>query len=282
MLSSLLISSRNELLHLSSSISSFLRLLALTNDNVLFFCANKEELNLQSRKRRWKSHSSLISLGLWLALQNLYSSVKADGLGNYWKNRTVRLNSRFLSEMGRLFESNGGRIRCWLCWVSFFYFVRTFLQQNFPSKSPTFRLVKLLAETFLWGWNRGVKWFDESKQVIHQLSTNYLLWIISNTHYPNLVYRNLSKASLDSAFDVIVTFVELGIKKLDCRIFEHAASRLGAKTGDCIYVGIIQKRITKEPLALEWRWCSQIEMANIRISPGIASTDWRNWSHGWL
>ena len=119
----------------------------------------------------------------------------------------------------------------------FFDFVRTFLRKNFPSKSPTFRLVKLLAETFLWEWNRGVKWFDESKQVIHQLSTNYLLGIISNTHYPDLVYRNLAKASLDSAFDVIVTSVEFGIKKPDCRIFEHAASRLGVKTRDCIYVG---------------------------------------------
>lgn len=37
--------------------------------------------------------------------------------------------------------------------------------------------------------------------------------------------------------DVIVTSVEFGIKKPDRRIFEHAASLLGVKTRDCIYVG---------------------------------------------
>lgn len=119
----------------------------------------------------------------------------------------------------------------------FFDFVRTFLRQNFASKSPTFRFVKSLAETFLWEWNQGVKWFDESKQVIQQLSTNYRLGIISNTHYPDLVYRNLAKESLDSAFDVVVTSVEFGIKKPDSRIYEYTASRMGVKTRDCIYVG---------------------------------------------
>ena len=119
----------------------------------------------------------------------------------------------------------------------FFDFVRTFLKENFPSKSPTFRLVKLLAETFLWEWNQGVKLFDESTQVIHQLSRNYRLGLISNTHYPDLVYRNLAKARLNSAFDVIVTSVDFGIKKPDRRIFKHAASLLGVKTRDCIYIG---------------------------------------------
>ena len=119
----------------------------------------------------------------------------------------------------------------------FFNFVRTFLNENFPSKSSTFRLVKLLAETFLWDWNRGVKLFDESTQVIHQLTTDYRLGLISNTHYPDLIYRNLAKARLNSAFDVIVTSVEFGIKKPDPRIFEHAASLLGVKTRDCIYIG---------------------------------------------
>lgn len=119
----------------------------------------------------------------------------------------------------------------------FFGFVRTFLNEKFPSKSPTFRLVKLLAETFLWEWNQGVKLFDESTKVIHHLSTNYRLGLISNTHYPDLIYRNLAKARLNSAFDVTVTSVEFGIKKPDPRIFEHAVSLLGVKTRDCIYVG---------------------------------------------
>jgi putative hydrolase of the HAD superfamily len=119
----------------------------------------------------------------------------------------------------------------------FFHFVKTFLRQNFPSKSPTFRFVKSLAEAFLWEWNQGVKWFDESKQVIQQLSTNYQLGIISNTHYSDLVYRNLAKARLNGAFDVIVTSVDFGIKKPDYRIFKHAASLLGVKTRDCIYIG---------------------------------------------
>ena len=119
----------------------------------------------------------------------------------------------------------------------FFDFVRAFLYENFPSKSHTFPFVKLLGETFLWEWNQGVKFFDESTKVVHRLSTNYRLGLISNTHYSDLVYRNLAKARLVSAFDVIVTSVEFGIKKPDRRIFEHTASLLGVNTGDCIYVG---------------------------------------------
>jgi len=119
----------------------------------------------------------------------------------------------------------------------FFDFVRTFLQEIFPSAPTMFRSVKQVAETFLWEWNQGVKWFDETKKVIHQLSTNYRLGIISNTHYSDLIHWNLDKASLDNTFDVIVTSVDFGIKKPDPRIFKHAASLLGVKARDCIYVG---------------------------------------------
>jgi HAD superfamily hydrolase (TIGR01549 family) len=119
----------------------------------------------------------------------------------------------------------------------FFDFVKAFLQKNFPNKSPTFSLVKQLAETFLWEWNQGVWFFDESKQVIRQLSINCRIGLISKTHYPDLVYRNLAKAGINDAFDAIITSVEFGIKKPDHRIFEHAAFRLCVKTGDCLYVG---------------------------------------------
>ena len=119
----------------------------------------------------------------------------------------------------------------------FFDFVKTFLKEIFPSKSTSSRIIELFAETFLWEWNQGVKLFDETKQVIHKLSTNYRLGIISNTHYPNLVYRNLAKAQLNSMFEVVVTSVEFGIMKPDPRIFEHAASLLSVETRDCIFVG---------------------------------------------
>ncbi len=119
----------------------------------------------------------------------------------------------------------------------FFDFVKNFLRENFPSKPPTSSFVKLLAETFLWEWNRGVKPFDESTRVIKQLSKSHRLGLISNTHYPSLVYQNLAKAGLNNSFEVIVTSVEFGIKKPDRRIFEHAASLMGIKTGSCIYVG---------------------------------------------
>lgn len=119
----------------------------------------------------------------------------------------------------------------------FFDFVKNFLRENFPSKPYTSNFVKLLAETFLWEWNRGVKPYNESRTVICKLSKNHRLGLISNTHYPSLVYQNLAKTRLDNFFDVVVTSVEFGIKKPDRRIFEHAARLMGVKTGNCIYVG---------------------------------------------
>lgn len=119
----------------------------------------------------------------------------------------------------------------------FFDFVRTFLKENFPSKSPSSHFVKLLAETFLRDWNRGVELFDETTQVIHQLSRNHQLGLISNTHYADLVYQNLTKGRLNDLFEVVITSVEFGIKKPDRRIFERATSLLDVETEDCVYVG---------------------------------------------
>ena len=158
----------------------------------------------------------------WQLLEKYGYKIESEVFKRNWEDCWNRMEA----------ESNGDCVE-----FHFFDFVRKFLNENFPHKSPTLRHVKLLAETFLWEWNRGVKFFEENTQVIHQLSTNYRLALISNTNYPDLVYRNLAKARLNSVFDVIVTSVEFGIKKPDPMVFEHAACLLGVKTRDCIYVG---------------------------------------------
>jgi len=158
----------------------------------------------------------------WHLLKKYDYEIEFEGFKRNWEQCLRRMEA----------ESNSNFVE-----FHFFKFVRAFLKENFPSKSPKFRFVKLLAETFLWDWNRGVKLFDESAQVIHKLLTTYRLGLISNTHYPDLIYRNLSKAGFSNAFDLIITSVEFGIKKPDRRIFERTASLLGVETRDCIYVG---------------------------------------------
>ncbi|MGQ9507612.1 MAG: HAD family hydrolase [Candidatus Bathycorpusculaceae bacterium] len=158
----------------------------------------------------------------WLLLKKYGYEIELDVFKKNWESCLNRMEE----------ESNVSCVE-----FHFFDFVRAFLRENFPSKPASFRFVKLLAETFLWEWNQGVKWFNESKRVIQKLSKNHRLGIISNTHYSNLISWNLTKAGLTNAFNVIVTSVEYGLKKPDHRIFEYAASQLHVKPRDCVYVG---------------------------------------------
>lgn len=74
---------------------------------------------------------------------------------------------------------------------------------------------------------------------IHQflLEQRYKLIIISNTHYPSLIHRNLDAMGITDYFNLVVTSVEHGIRKPDARIFQDTLKQLSVSADKVVYVG---------------------------------------------
>jgi putative hydrolase of the HAD superfamily len=86
-------------------------------------------------------------------------------------------------------------------------------------------------------WNRGTLYFDGIAAFIAELAGRYRLSIISNTHYPALIHRNLAAMGIAGHFAQVVTSVEVGIRKPHPAIFGQALRALGLDAGAALYVG---------------------------------------------
>jgi putative hydrolase of the HAD superfamily len=86
-------------------------------------------------------------------------------------------------------------------------------------------------------WNRGTLYFDGIAAFIAELASRYRLSIISNTHYPALIQRNLAAMGIAGHFAQVVTSVEVGIRKPHPAIFGQALRALDLEPGAALYVG---------------------------------------------
>jgi putative hydrolase of the HAD superfamily len=113
---------------------------------------------------------------------------------------------------------------------------RAFFTECFGKDAPQ-HVVERFAESFVTEWNRGTVHYSEIASFIERLSRRYRLSIISNTHYPSLITRNLDAMGITRYFARVVTSVELGVRKPDPRIFHHALKQLGIAPTDALYIG---------------------------------------------
>lgn len=86
-------------------------------------------------------------------------------------------------------------------------------------------------------WNSGTKFLDGMKDFIEDLGSRYSLSIISNTHCPQVVQRNIQVMKLEGKFDHVVTSIEFGKRKPHPSIFEHTLKLLNARADKSIFVG---------------------------------------------
>lgn len=73
--------------------------------------------------------------------------------------------------------------------------------------------------------------------LLKRLSTHYRLALISNTHYPPMVYSLLDGMALTGLFEVITLSVELGRAKPHPLIFEQTLEKLALTAAQAIYIG---------------------------------------------
>lgn len=113
---------------------------------------------------------------------------------------------------------------------------RAFFTECFGKEAPD-HVVERFAQSFVTEWNRGTVFYPEIIPLIERLSCRYRLSIISNTHHAPLITRNLDAMGITSYFATIVTSVEVGIRKPNPRIVQHALSELGIAPAEALYIG---------------------------------------------
>jgi putative hydrolase of the HAD superfamily len=87
------------------------------------------------------------------------------------------------------------------------------------------------------GWLAGVSPVPGASGLLKRLSKHYRLALISNTHYPPVVYTILDQMALTDLFEQVTLSVEVGRAKPHPLIFEHTLQRLGLTPDQAFYVG---------------------------------------------
>jgi putative hydrolase of the HAD superfamily len=112
---------------------------------------------------------------------------------------------------------------------------RLFFDKHFGAVSDS--VMDTFIETYISEWNRGIILYPEMKSFLNRLRKNYKLSVISNTHYPSLVHRNLEAMGVSDYFDLVMTSVEYGIPKPDSRIFHETLNRLHVSAHEIVHIG---------------------------------------------
>lgn len=86
-------------------------------------------------------------------------------------------------------------------------------------------------------WNQGTRFFEGMKEFIEEMGSKYRLSIISNTHCPQIVKRNLQSMGLEDRFAHVTTSIEFGMRKPHKSIFEHTLAKLGVSASEAVFVG---------------------------------------------
>ncbi len=102
---------------------------------------------------------------------------------------------------------------------------------------PADAVVDPLVDSFVWEWSRAVQPIPGVLPFLERLAARHTLAIISNTHYPPLIHRNLAEMGIAPLFATVVTSVEHGARKPDPRIFRDTLAALGVAPAEALHIG---------------------------------------------
>lgn len=105
------------------------------------------------------------------------------------------------------------------------------------STRPESDLIEQVVDAFVWEWNRGTVLNPATTPLLERLARRFRLSIISNTHYPALIHRNLAAMGAGPMFKQVVTSSEFGQRKPHPAIFAHALRALGIGPDAAMYIG---------------------------------------------
>lgn len=86
-------------------------------------------------------------------------------------------------------------------------------------------------------WSAGVKYPPDVAECVHDLSRDYRLAVVTNTHQPDLVPGHLDAMGLSRYFELVVTSVEVGLRKPHPTIYATALEALRIDSTAAVFVG---------------------------------------------
>jgi len=96
---------------------------------------------------------------------------------------------------------------------------------------------KVFVQKYIDDWNRNTIYYPNILDFVDNINKKYRVSILSNTHYPNLIYNNLDNMRVRNYFYKIYTSVEIGIRKPNKEIFEHVLNDLNISENNAVYIG---------------------------------------------
>lgn len=102
---------------------------------------------------------------------------------------------------------------------------------------PSSGLVELFRDTYLDEWNQGVRPIPGVSSLLDQLSRNYCLALVSNTHHADVVVKHLQSLKVHHHFSTIVTSVEHGRRKPSACIFHRALALTQGSAASALHIG---------------------------------------------
>jgi len=104
-------------------------------------------------------------------------------------------------------------------------------------RTPEPREIQLSAETYHRDWSRGIRYPPGMLEVLRELSAQFTVAIVSNTHDVDLVQSHLTAMGGDPFVTAVVTSIDVGRRKPHPAIFERALDLLGVGPADVVFAG---------------------------------------------
>lgn len=104
-------------------------------------------------------------------------------------------------------------------------------------RAPSAALIERFRDVYLTEWNRGVRYIPGVPELLEQLSRQYCLALVSNTHQASVVLAHVDALGIRPYFSTIVTSIEHGRRKPSACIFERALSLTEGTAESAVYVG---------------------------------------------
>ncbi|MEO2174852.1 MAG: HAD family hydrolase [bacterium] len=95
----------------------------------------------------------------------------------------------------------------------------------------------LLSESYTIEWAKSVEPIPGVKRFLSNLSQQFRLGLITNTHYTPMIYRLLGEMDIEELFEIVFTSVDHGKSKPHPAIFSDALTRMDISAADVVYVG---------------------------------------------
>lgn len=143
---------------------------------------------------------------------------------------------QFVQQWDGIFEEFHGRASLDCVEYSLDEVCRVFLDRALGSP-PEHERVRAYRDAYVLDWNQGLRCDNRLPALLRELTSRYVLGVVSNTCHAPLVHGQLQKMGIEDLFASVVTSAEHGKRKPSPCIFQRALELTSACAAQTLYVG---------------------------------------------